>query len=99
MFHTYAAWIKCITLFTTILKISAILNSNSGELTAQLFSLSYFLLKCLCKILWKHGEGMSYVLLFFSNVIINFQMTPISRFIIVFKIYPHEPLASGVEVM
>lgn len=60
MFRIYAAWIKCITLFTTILKMSAILNSNSGELTAQLFSLSYFLLKCLCKILWKHGEGMSY---------------------------------------
>lgn len=38
-------------------------------------------------------------LIIFSNVIRNFQMTPISRFIIVFKIYPHEPLAVGVEVM
>lgn len=38
-------------------------------------------------------------LIIFSNAIINFQMTPISHFIIVFKIYPHEPLAIGVEVM
>lgn len=35
---------------------------------------------------------------YFSNVITNFQMTFISCFIIVFKIYPHEPLAVGVEV-
>lgn len=81
-----------------VLTDAAILNSNSRELTVQLFPRSYFLLKCLCKILWQHGGGgsPSYLLFFKCNYKLPNDLH--FMFIIVFQIYPHEPLAVGVEV-
>lgn len=101
IFRTYEAWIKFLALPTVTLEGAWLMppsRTAAQENLQQLCPPSYFLLKGLCKILWKRGEGLSPLYLLFFQMWSQTSQWPSFQVPMVFQIHPHQPLAVVVEM-